>query len=481
MSIRNKLILTLSSLLIVAFVSTSLISFMVSKNLFRTSVIDETLPLISNNILSEVQRDLMIPTQVSSLMAHDTFLKDWTLAGEESPELVVKYLREIREKYGFFTTFFVSEKSGRYYFYNGILKVINPEDAHDVWYYGFRDRGKEFELDVDTNEAASGTLTVFINHRLLDYEGRFLGVAGVGLNMDQVGRIMTDYQAKYHRMVYMVDSKGLIQVHPDRTLIEKVSILEMEGIGSIAPALLQDHIKAATFEFDRGGKHMIVTSKYFPKFDWHLIVEHEETKSLQAIRSVMFTNLGVGLLSTCIIIIIVVLAVNHFQGRLEYMATVDDLTNVTNRRQFMKVLKAETTRAIRYSRPLSMLMIDVDHFKSINDTYGHPMGDRALILLADTIKGALRESDLLGRLGGEEFGAMLPEIGKDLAAGVADRIREKVASTPLESDQGTLNLTISIGVAAVDPHSGVEDLLRRADQALYQAKESGRNRVCKAA
>jgi diguanylate cyclase (GGDEF)-like protein len=480
MSIRNKLILFMSSLLVVAFVSTSLISFMVSKNLFHTNLVNETLPLISNNILSEIQRDLMIPIQVSSLMANDTFLKDWAIAGEKDPGQVVKYLKEIREKYGFFTTFFVSEQTGRYYYYDGILKVISPEDAHDVWYYGFRDRGKDFELDVDTNEAAAGKLTIFINHRLVDYQGRFLGITGVGLNMDQIGRILADYEDKFHRMVYMVDFKGLIQVHSNSDYIEKMSLHQMEGLKAIAREILKPHEDAMTFEFDRGDKHMLLTTRYFPNFNWHLLVEHEETRSLSIIRSVMFTNLGVGLVSTCIIIIIVVLAVNYFQGRLEFMATVDDLTNVVNRRQFMKVLKAETTRSIRYNRPLSILMIDVDYFKSINDTYGHPVGDKALVLMTETIKKTLRDSDLLGRLGGEEFGAILPEVDKDLATGVAERIREKVASTPLETDQNLLNMTISIGVATIGPESSDEDLLRLADQALYQAKETGRNRVCTA-
>ncbi len=102
MSLRTRLITLLSSVLIVAFVSTSMISYLVSKQRYRAGALDETLPLISNNILSEVQRDLMMPIHVSSLMANDTFLKDWVLAGEEDPERVTKYLKEIKSKYGFF-------------------------------------------------------------------------------------------------------------------------------------------------------------------------------------------------------------------------------------------------------------------------------------------------------------------------------------------------------------------------------------------
>src|SRR3989339_374161 len=212
-SLRTKLILVLSFVLILAFASTSLISYLVSRDRFRTSALDETLPLITNNILSEVQRDLMMPVHVSSLMSNDTLLKDWAEAGEADMAQVVRYLREIRDKYGFFSAFFISDRTGRYYYYDGLLKTISPEDPHDAWYYDFKEKNVELDLDVDTDEASAGTLTIFINHRLRDYAGGFLGVTGVGLNMDQVGELLSEYHAKYHRLVYLTDSTGLIQIH----------------------------------------------------------------------------------------------------------------------------------------------------------------------------------------------------------------------------------------------------------------------------
>ncbi len=116
----------------------------------------------------------MRPLFVSSLMANDTFLKDWAAGGESDISKIERYLGEIQGKYGFFSAFFVSAETGKYYYPGGILKTISPEDDHDVWYYDFVSSGEGHDLDVDSNEAANNILTVFINHRLASDDGKLL-------------------------------------------------------------------------------------------------------------------------------------------------------------------------------------------------------------------------------------------------------------------------------------------------------------------
>jgi diguanylate cyclase (GGDEF)-like protein len=255
----------------------------------------------------------------------------------------------------------------------------------------------------------------------------------------------------------------------------------MDGIKDVAADILANKAGSRTYEFDRGGRHVLLATRYFPRFDWHLIVEQVEDDELGEIRSIMFTNLAMGLLATCLIIVIVVLAVNYFQGRLEYLATVDELTGVANRRQFIRELKNEMDRAARYGHSVSLLMIDVDRFKAINDNYGHSAGDKVLVTLAETMQSSLRVSDMLGRLGGEEFGAILPETDLDEAVIVADRVRAEVETRTLDTERGPFRVTVSLGAAAASAGSSeIEDLLQRADLAMYQAKERGRNQVCAA-
>ena len=149
----------------------------------------------------------------------------------------------------------------------------------------------------------------------------------------------------------------------------------------------------------------------------------------------------------------------------------------------MQVAETKLARAIRYSAPISLLMMDVDHFKLINDTYGHKAGDRVLKKISETCQKTLREIDIIGRVGGEEFAVLLPETDIDQAMDVAERLREEIAKTKVEIDQVLpLNFTISIGVTTLTPQNeNIEGLLNVADKALYVAKDSGRNRVVRSA
>ena len=163
---------------------------------------------------------------------------------------------------------------------------------------------------------------------------------------------------------------------------------------------------------------------------------------------------------------------------LEKLATIDSMTGLYNRRQFLVAAEAEWNRFQRYQRPLSMLMIDIDHFKSVNDRYGHAVGDEAIISVAAACQEGKRGSDVVGRLGGEEFAMLLPETDSVPAAIVAERIRERVAGHFLFVHKVRFNVTISVGIAqATVCMSGIDALLRSADTALYQAKSEGRNRV----
>ncbi len=166
------------------------------------------------------------------------------------------------------------------------------------------------------------------------------------------------------------------------------------------------------------------------------------------------------------------------EDRLREMATMDGLTGIMNRRFFMEQSEMEVRRAKRYGGPLTVIMLDADHFKHVNDTYGHDAGDDVLKFLAGAAGEDLREADLLGRLGGEEFAAILPQTPLAGAVEVAERLRERIESEPIATRQGPVPLTVSLGVAAWDESvQDVDMLVKRADLALYEAKEGGRNRV----
>jgi diguanylate cyclase (GGDEF)-like protein len=171
--------------------------------------------------------------------------------------------------------------------------------------------------------------------------------------------------------------------------------------------------------------------------------------------------------------------IEHNERRLEQLATVDQLTGLYNYRMYHSILSTEIARAQRHGHPLSVLMLDIDHFKRINDNYGHVAGDRVLERLGLLLKESVRSENMVCRYGGEEFAIIVPEIGAEAAGEMAERLREIVEQTNFDDGKDhKFKITISIGVAAFPESAGtLEQLTKSADIALYAAKEGGRNRV----
>ena len=173
-----------------------------------------------------------------------------------------------------------------------------------------------------------------------------------------------------------------------------------------------------------------------------------------------------------------------FQDRLQAsyhstvaMAATDELTGLFNRRYMLSHLENVLRRSAGTGRPVSVMMIDLDNFKIVNDTYGHPVGDKVLAEIARRIGQSVRGVDLAARYGGEEFIVVMPDTDKAGANVVAERLRQAVAGGPIDIGGTKLNLTVSVGLAVDGPTIGAEALIKRADEALYAAKKSGRNRV----
>jgi diguanylate cyclase (GGDEF)-like protein len=161
------------------------------------------------------------------------------------------------------------------------------------------------------------------------------------------------------------------------------------------------------------------------------------------------------------------------------LAITDQLTGLHNRRHLLELANHELQRARRYRLPMSVMMLDVDEFKQVNDTYGHAVGDQVLQGVAECCRQELREVDVIGRYGGDEFAVMLPETGLPAARQIAERLRKRIAQRVLDTNAGQVTVTVSLGVALLnDEHLALETLFDHADQALYVAKQSGRNRVC---
>ncbi len=471
---RKKFSLLVFALLITGFLATSLVGYFVSRSSLREQIIRHELPLTSDNIYSEIQRDILRPIFISSLMASDTFLRDWVLDGEADPEQMARYLREIQTEYGTFTSFFVSENTATYYHPSGILKKVQPDEPRDQWFYRMRQLQEPYEINIDADMAHKDAMTIFVNYRVLDYEGNFIGATGVGLQVTAVKTLIRKYQDSYGRKIFFIDAQGEIRLSPNAG--------EHSDEGTQVPELLpflpqMKSTKSLNFRFrnERGTIH--ANTRYIPEFDWYLIVEQQEGLVTAGIRNALLFNLGICAIITCIVLVLTSLIFSRFQRRLEKMATTDKLTGLYNRQAYDILFEQAIRNCRRENSPLSIALFDIDLFKQVNDQFGHLAGDRVIAQIAKTAKTVSRQNDVIFRWGGEEFLVLLKDCPLDGAQRSAEALRKTIEESEFNTGDQSVRLTVSVGVTQWRSQDSENTLIKRADDALYRAKREGRNQT----
>ncbi len=312
---KKKLLPVISVLLITGFLATSMASYFASRSSLRSQITQNALPLTSDNIYSEIQRDLLRPIFISSLMASDTFLRDWVIQGEQNINRISRYLKEIKEKYGTLTSFFVSEQSRKYYYADGLLKEVSETEERDIWYFRVRDMKTDYEINMDPDMANKDTMTIFINYRVYDYEGNYIGATGVGLAVSAVKSLIEDYQEKYQRRIYLIDSGG--QVTMSGTQFPK-SITNISQVSAMAPLLNLIVTRAENhFKFKDNGRTIHMNTRFIKEFNLYLIVEQAEDRDLKNIIRTLIVNLAVCGLITIVILILTGMTIKAYQKRIE--------------------------------------------------------------------------------------------------------------------------------------------------------------------
>lgn len=200
-------------------------------------------------------------------------------------------------------------------------------------------------------------------------------------------------------------------------------------------------------------------------------------RSLQVTRSIPFMNVGVVFTAMGMLAVYYRLATSAAEQRLKVQASTDELTGLTNRRRMLEYINEEAKRIRRSGRSATLIMGDVDHFKQVNDKYGHQAGDAVLVGVAEQLRASLRSQDFIARWGGEEFLFLLPETDVNGAQIAAEKLREAIRGREIECDGRKLKVTMTFGIAPLDSVSGIDECISRADDALYRGKQAGRDRV----
>lgn len=465
--------LLLSGIVLSGFIATSLIGYFVAKDSLTDRLQQEMLPLTSDNIYSEIQRDLLQPLLISSLMANDVFVFDWINNGEQNPQKMSSYLAQIQKKYNTITAFFVSERSGNYYHPSGVLKKVSPDHPEDQWYFTAKQSPTPYVINIDRDTADKKRLSIFVNYRIEDKSGNFIGVIGVGLSLQTVVELIENYQKRYGREIYFVNRQGEVMLHSShyrpRDPQQKTA-----GLDQAFVKVLTSPSASLSLKTEHGNMRYL-NSRLVPEFDWYLIVEQLDDPSSARIEHAFVINLLLALMISAIVLGLAHVAVRGYHDKLETMATQDKLTGVTSRQVFEFYFRQAVARSKRRDEALSLVLIDIDLFKHINDAHGHQAGDRVLARVAQLIKSHVREEDVVCRWGGEEFLILLSGCNLAHARDITELIRSAVAGVQFHFNNQMVQITVSAGLAEMQPEESLGQMVERADHHLYAAKHAGRN------
>ena len=468
------IIVLIAILLVTGFALIMLTSYLVAYRSLGEEISQYSLPLTSDNIYSEIQKDFILPVYISSLMANDTFLRDWVLSGEMDTGKIIRYLAEIQKKYNTVTSFFVSDKTRNYYHPDGILKKVTENDPGDAWYFRSSKLDDLYEINIDSDTAERKRITVFVNYQVYDYKNNLIGVTGVGLELKQAQNVIEKYESKYKSVVFFADSMGKVRLHAENFQFP-LDLYKWDGFSSLASKLISN--PGISFNYKNNGNTFFVNSRSVPEFNLILIILKKEDPLKENLKGKFRINLVISLLISLIILGIVIFIVRHYSKKLEHMAYVDKLTDSYNRNAFQLIFSQLLKEEKRLNRKISLLLLDLDHFKSVNDKYGHNCGDFVLKSFSELILNTIRETDILCRWGGEEFVVLLVDCSLEKTIDVAEKIRVALFNLEIPFWKDIIRITVSIGVAERLENENLSQLINRADRMMYRAKDQGRNQV----
>lgn len=312
---KTRLVAILGAFLLAGILASSITTYYISKGNIRELILTRELPLASDTIYSEIQRILLPPLNVAETMANSVFLRDWVLNGEQDVNKITDYLNKIQDKQGMSSAFLASDKTLNYYSYQGVRSRIDPSGVDD-WYAHCRDNAADFEINADIDMHVSNRLTLFINYKVFDYEGRFIGITGVAMRIESIEALVRKFKEKYHKTIYFVTPGGQVafRVEEDGDPLEKPDFSNYLGSETLADELLSR--SASTLEYERDGEPVLLNARYLPELQWYLMVEETANENVAYVRRILVINLTASILITLLVLAIVYQTVQQYQKRL---------------------------------------------------------------------------------------------------------------------------------------------------------------------
>ena len=413
--------------------------------------------ILAERIYDGIRTEIEGPILVAKSMAKDSllveFLKHENEHSEEyNVEQMKRFLEGLKDVADYDSVYVISEESRRYYTDRGLNKIINPQgDSHDIWYDIIMGKNDNYNVDVDKDQDNEDSYTIFINVKILDVDGKILGICGVGISLDKIQAVFENYETAYNLKVNLVNEEGLVQVD--------VNDINVETTYCVA----DDFTKASEYQYSNSGFEGFTISRYVDELDWYLVVKEEKKATLLDRIDYNFVKWSLVLLLLITLISILLFRKNYFYSDTVNQGNTDLLTGLPNRNYFKEVYGEHGIyNTTRYK---SMVFWDIDYFKEANDTVD---GDKVLVDIVAIAKECFGEKGMMFRWGGDGFMIMMEwsvDFGYELCKEFCKRVEK-------ESE-----VTISIGITEVKLSDVIKKNYHRAVQGCYLVKEMGGNGV----
>ena len=421
-------------------------------------------------VFSLINEELMYPLHVSQTLVHSKELKALMNAGAIDRESMTDLLAGLEQNLGL-SFFAASEKALRQYNSDGSSFELTPGKVE--WYFKLRTAEGNFFAELGQRE----DVHLFLDLKVYNDNKEFLGFVGIGKSLRQFWQ-----KFHYHKQVFgydlmFVNNKNEILLSSDENLLADgnrlVRLEELPWYGQVKQQLARgESLNSSLIMIEN--EEFLISEIYIDLLDWQLYLLSPLQSRKADITRTFIINATVIFVLIILLFIFGHFLIRYFARHFQQTLHQDALTRLANR----TLIEQSYEKIIEAGSALSVIMIDIDHFKSINDTFGHNTGDLVIKQVADLLKRSIREQDVVGRWGGEEFIMLLPGANLALAQAVAERVRILLATLKISYAEQQVSVTASFGVTYSEQDVELKKVVAVADKALYQAKEQGRNKVC---
>lgn len=465
--------------IIVAF-GAGTVMFSISSFKNTNAYIEQVTDMTSTGIINDISANMSASICTAKSMATSSFIVDW-VEGEANntsgryTEKLYNYLKTYHEDNRYNFVFYISKSTNICYYQDGMCYKLSRKNLIDKQLYSFMDSDLKYQFTLNPfkSDNDSNKISLLTLYKLSAGK-KTLGIMGVSINLSAMESSVLDLGNNYDVDIAFADTSGNIIISREYSIPEGSNIFDDGGLFYGKDIQLIPAESAVTrswignpFDIDR----KFCEIRYIKSFDWYLIVAGNGSGVAALHKKQLLLQLGLVLILLVFMLFIIITTIKNYRNKIVYLATMDELTKIMNRKSFMS--KYERFVEQHLLDGAHIFIMDIDFFKNINDTLGHAKGDEALYFLATSLSSFVKDDGFIGRWGGDEFiGIFFPNVTNPV-----ERIRNFSEWISSSNFGKSLHMTLSIGIAALLTDKPLNKSLERADVALYASKKNGRNCV----